>query len=292
VIMAGKPEQLADLTCTIGHSPVWDDKSGIIYWLDAPGDKIHGFNTADNCLFSMGLAENVSCIVLREKGGFVATNHKGFYLVDLYEESFEMVWMHKEKTLRNRIICGRCDNAGSLWTGTLQQNRGSLKGRVYCLLPDFTAASMLTNTFSLSGLDWAPDNSVLYLSDSVSRAIVSCLYDKKKGAFISIVKNALLFENRAWVPDGICADREGMLWIALWGGGGVIRWNPYKQIVLDRLELPVLNATSCAFGGENMDELFVTTARIETDTSKYPSAGGIFRVKVDVPGITTKKFKE
>jgi sugar lactone lactonase YvrE len=81
-----------------------------------------------------------------------------------------------------------------------------------------------------------------------------------------------------------------MLWVALWGGGGIVRWNPATGAFLQRLELPVPNVTCCAFGGESLEEMYITTARLGMDTDVYPLAGGLFKIRLGVQGLPSYSF--
>jgi sugar lactone lactonase YvrE len=85
---------------------------------------------------------------------------------------------------------------------------------------------------------------------------------------------------------------EGNLWIAMWGGARITRWTP-KGKLLEQFAVPALKVTSCVFGGPDMDELFITSARVGMDSAalrKYPQSGGVFRMKTDVKGMPTFEF--
>ena len=93
------------------------------------------------------------------------------------------------------------------------------------------------------------------------------------------------------VREGLTIDDEGNLWLALWGGCGVAKYDPKTGAQLDFVELPALNVTSCCFGGEKLDELYITTASLGTDLTQYPLAGGVFRIRPGVTGRPSYKFK-
>lgn len=98
--------------------------------------------------------------------------------------------------------------------------------------------------------------------------------------------------NETGSPDGMTIDEEGMLWIAHWGGFGVYRWNPHNGQLTDKIEVPVPQVSSCAFAGENLDYLVITTAREnlkEEELRKYPESGSIFFIKVNVKGMVSNK---
>ncbi|MNE55025.1 L-arabinolactonase [compost metagenome] len=89
-------------------------------------------------------------------------------------------------------------------------------------------------------------------------------------------------------------DREGMLWVAQWGGSCVSRWNPHTGEQIGRIEVPALNVTSCTFGGEALDELYITTARngmSEEELERWPLTGGLFRFKPGVQGTAANIFR-
>jgi sugar lactone lactonase YvrE len=91
------------------------------------------------------------------------------------------------------------------------------------------------------------------------------------------------------------SDLDGHLWMALWGGAGLAVWDPEKGTLLEKIELPAKNVTSCVFGGSELDELFITTARKGLETSElnaYPSSGGLFRLQTDVRGMPTFAFDD
>ena len=94
-------------------------------------------------------------------------------------------------------------------------------------------------------------------------------------------------------PDGMTSDTAGMLWIALWGGESVTRWNPVTGELLERIYLPARNVSSCTFGGPQLNDLYVTTARkgtAEATLAKYPKTGCLFRIQTDVSGVPNFAF--
>jgi sugar lactone lactonase YvrE len=94
-------------------------------------------------------------------------------------------------------------------------------------------------------------------------------------------------------PDGMTSDTEGMLWVALWGGAKLTRWNPASGQLLAAISFPALNVSSCVFGGPGLTDLYVTTARKEMDSgqlAKYPLSGGLFRIRTNIQGMPTFAF--
>lgn len=94
-------------------------------------------------------------------------------------------------------------------------------------------------------------------------------------------------------PDGMTIDSGGMLWIALWGGGAVGCWNPETGDLLELIKLPVPNVTSCAFGGTNLNQLFITTAKeglSKEELEMYPNSGDVFMAEMDIQGVPALLF--
>lgn len=111
--------------------------------------------------------------------------------------------------------------------------------------------------------------------------------DNNQTGEISNKKAVVTIDKKDGSPDGMTIDQEGMIWVAHWGGSRVTRWNPSTGELLDTIKVPATNVTACAFGGENLDELFITTARSAED----PASGGLFKVKLPVKGAPSYTFK-
>ena len=133
---------------------------------------------------------------------------------------------------------------------------------------------------------WTSDNTRMYFIDSPTQTIKSYIFDANSGAIL-FEKNAVLIPKEMGTPDGMCIDSEGMLWVAHWGGFGVYRWNPANGDLLEKIAIPVPDVTSCAFVGENLDHLIITTAKgdlNEDELKKYPESGNVFYLKMKVRG--------
>ena len=196
----------------------------------------------------------------------------------------------------NRFNDGKCDCSGRFWAGTMSKKLDSgygdsgPAGSVYCLEPDLRISRKIENVTISNGLGWSPDNGTLYYIDSPTKTVAAYDFDRRNGGISRKRVVVELPDGFVGMPDGMCVDAEGMLWIALWGGAGVTRWDPATGGLLQKLAVPALNVTSCVFGGTKLDELFITTARLGTDTQAYPLAGGLFRVKPGVTGLPPFAF--
>ncbi len=162
-----------------------------------------------------------------------------------------------------------------------------MPGSLYCIDENITIQKKIDSVTTSNGLAWSLDNKRLYYIDSPTQCVQSFIFDEESGA-IKFEKIIIRIPANMGTPDGMAIDEEGMLWIAHYGGFGVYRWNPLNGSLIDKIDLPVPNITSCAFAGEKLDHLIITTAKenlSEKDLKKYPGSGDIFCAKTGVSGI-------
>jgi sugar lactone lactonase YvrE len=154
-------------------------------------------------------------------------------------------------------------------------------GSVYALHQDLSVEKKIEQVSISNGMAWSLDNKTFYFIDSPTLRVLSYQYDPNTGA-ISDKKVIISFDVSEGYPDGMTIDEEGMLWIAHWGGWKVARWNPITGEKLLQIDLPVSQVTSCTFGGENFEDLYITSASIrltEEQMNKEPLAGSLFVIR-------------
>ena len=149
-----------------------------------------------------------------------------------------------------------------------------------------------TDVVISNGITWSSDGKKMYYIDSPTRTVVAYDFDQGKGA-VSNPRVVITTPENLGTPDGSCMDAEGKLWVAQWGGACVIRWDPETGRQLAKVDLPVLNITSVAFGGENLDTLFITTSLVGNPAGKkeYEKAGHLFSTKPGVKGAKAYYFQ-
>jgi sugar lactone lactonase YvrE len=165
-------------------------------------------------------------------------------------------------------------------------------GSLYRLDPDGSVHRVLEGTTISNGLAWSAGGATLYYIDTGGQAIQAFDFDLETGG-VSRRRDIAEVPVALGRPDGMAIDSEGMLWVALWDGGLVTRWDPKSGALLDRVSLPVSRPTSCAFGGPNLEDLYITSARSGLDAETLeaqPLAGGLFRARVGVGGVPEFEF--
>ena len=183
---------------------------------------------------------------------------------------------------------------GRFWAGSMAYDFAAGAGSLWRVNPDFSCIRQRHGLTISNGLAWSQDRGTLYFIDSPTRQVLAFPLTSSGDFSGEPIPCITIPEDWDAVPDGMCIDAEGMLWIALFGGGALTRWDPASGLLLERLELPCRQVTSCCFGGPNLDQLFVTTARREMDAAAIkaePLAGGLFQADVGVKGLPADCFQ-
>lgn len=287
-------ELVVKTDCIIGEGPVWDSATETLYFIDLLNSRIFSYD--GDRLISRKMSETIGCAVLREQGGMVAAMENGFYEVDFPAGREVPIVDPEAGRADGRFNDGKVDPAGRFWAGTMPRCLDSGYGEagpdsgLYCLYPDGSVKTMLTEVIQANGLAWRRDGCKFYFIDTQRFCVQEFDCDLEKNE-LSNGRVCVTVDRTLGIPDGMTIDDEGCLWVALWGGGAVARWNPETGELLEQIPVPALNVTSCCFGGKHLDELYVTTARLNTDHSQYPLAGSVFRFKPQVTGCPSYQFK-
>lgn len=278
-------ELLLDAKASLGEGPAWDAKTEILYWVDILEKRIY----AGLELFAQ-LDDFIGCLAPRKNGNLILGKRASF--VNLDPASLrETVLAALGEPPKNRINDGKCDPAGRFLAGTMDMNEKEAGGSLYSF--DGKQVARLLGGIRISnGLAWSPDHRTFYYIDTPTREVRAFDYDLETGGIADPHAAIRVPESLGW-PDGMTSDMQGNLWIALWGGAQVTRWDPRSGRLLERIPVPALQTSSCVFGGKDMNELFITSARVgmsEADLKKYPLSGGLFRVATKIEGMPTFEF--
>jgi len=273
----------------LGEGPSWDAKNQLLYWIDIKGKKLHIFNPETKKNEHIDMPQLIGCVVPRSAGGVIVSLQDGFHRVDLKTCKITPIIDPETDKPGNRFNDGKCDKRGRFLCGTMDDDevRGPV-GALYCLDKDHSVKKILSDVEISNGIAFTPDYKTMYFIDSPLKRVDAFDYD---------LENCTLSNRRTVVkiedgfPDGMTIDQEGMIWVAHWQGGCVTRWDPRTGNLLRRVKMPTNVVSSCAFGGKNLDVLYITTASVGVDTSKDPLAGTLFVLKnPGVRGIPEPEF--
>ena len=276
-----KPAPVLKHKCVLGEGPLWDSKRTTICWLDIVEGIIHQYNINSRQHRTIHVGQMIGCICLSSDGNFIAGLKNGIAKIDRETGQLEMM-AHPEKHLPgNRFNDGRCDPAGRFWAGTMAISEEEGAGNLYMMDHEGVVSKKIEGVTISNGLAWSPDYRTLYYIDTPTQQVVAFNYDISSGKISGKHVVINIPDDQGW-PDGMTIDIEGMLWIAHWGGWQVSRWDPNTGQQLLRIPLPVSKVTSCTFGGEALDDLYITSASIdlsEKENTEQPLAGCLFVIR-------------
>ena len=290
--MAITPELLLDTKSVVGEGPIWDDENHILYWLDIFGKEVHVYDPAAGRHDVHSLQDLVGTVVCRQAGGLVLALKSGFVFYDLDTEAVTPIVDPESDIPTNHFNDGKCDPAGRLWAGTMPDSEDSPVGSMYRLDADLSVHKIFGNVTISNGICWNSDATTMYYIDTPLMKIEAFDYDNVTGAVENRRTCCEIAEEYAW-PDGMAIDVEGKLWVGHYFGKHVFRWDPDTGKCIGKIELPCSNVTACAFGDDNLDVLYITTARHALDDeqlAKEPLAGGLFVADPGVRGVKSYKF--
>lgn len=285
------PELVADAHAALGEGPVWDAARRVVWWVDVPVGLVHRFDPRTGADRVLEVGSPVGSVVLRGDGTVLAAVAGGLAVLDLHGGPPDALLPFAPAAGTLRCNDGKCDPAGRFWVGRMTMDGAPGEGSLLCVGADLAVTTRMTGLAIPNGLGWSLDGSRMYFLDSAWGEVREYPYDPATGA-TGEPRTLVRFPDDGSVPDGLTVDAEGHLWVARWGAGCVVRVAPEGALV-DRIDLPVSRVTSCTFGGEDLGDLYITTARGDappTDLAAEPLAGGLFRCRPGVHGVPPVPF--
>lgn len=271
----------------LGEGPLWDTQNNAICWVDILNGKIHELSLRDESHKTYSVGCMVGCIALCDDGNFILASTEGIGFLDRKMGEITYVDHPEEHIPENRFNDGKCDPMGRLWVGSMSLFEAPGAGSVY-MFEKGQSTKRIDETTISNGLAWSSDYSTFYFIDTPTGTVSGYDFDKITGK-ISKKKIVLEIPEKEGFPDGMTIDAEGMLWIAHWGGWQVTRWNPKTGELLQRIKMPAAKITSCTFGGKDLKDLYVTSAKeglTDEELQNQPLAGSLFVVKnLDCKGV-------
>lgn len=289
-------ELVLDARAAVGEGPVWDRRDGVLWWVDAPRGAVHRFDPATRVDSVIELGRPVGAVAPRAAGGLVAAMGDGFAVLDTETGVLEMLAEIEPENPNTRMNDGNCDASGRFWAGTstLDAHRARNAGSLYRLDPGGSVHKILSGVSISNGIDWSPDGQAMYYIDTLAFSVDVLQFDVVAGG-VTNRRPLVTFGPQLDPlvgPDGMCVDSEGFLWVAVWGGWSVRRFTPDGEPA-GEIRLPVALVTSCAFGGDDLGDLYITTAAQGSSTAKLrtqPHAGGLYRCRAGAHGRPVNVF--
>ncbi len=280
---------VADVKAVLGEGPIWVAAEQALYWVDIKGRKIFRLDSAGK-RDEWSTPFRIGSIAPRAGGGFIAGTEHGFADIDLDQRRFEVFYNPEEKLPDNRFNDGKVDPLGRFWAGTMDDLEQQPLGSLYRLGADRRCEAIDHGYQVTNGPAFSPDGRTLYHTDSARQVIYA--FPLTADGNVGERREFARFDGDDGYPDGMTVDSQGCLWVAFWDGWCLRRLSPGGEC-LQTIAVPVQRPTSCAFGGERLDQLFVTSAAIGLDEQALeiqPCAGGLLLLEPGVTGIAAVPF--
>lgn len=284
-------ELLLDTKALLGEGPIWNHETQQLYWVDIEKRQLHLYTPAINEDNFFSTDERIGTVVPIETGGALVALENGIHSMDLQEGNLTFIANPLEEGIR--FNDGKCDPVGRFWVGSMHLQGQKNAASLYMMDDQQQVVKKLDSVTVSNGIIWSLDNKTMYYIDTPTRQVKAFDYDIDNGE-ISSPRVVITVPQENGAPDGMTIDEEGMLWIGHWGGAMVGRYNPETGELMQKIDVPALNVTACAFGGENLDKLYITTASIgmnEEQQEQFPQAGGLFVVEPGVRGVPADFYR-
>lgn len=278
-----KAEQVTSPVTWHGEGPFWDDAGRRLLVVDMlAGAVVDLASFAQPRRYDVG-SPVAAVIRRRTSGGFLVATEHG---ISLFDEGFALV--RRLPDLLDdpaiRLNEGGCDPAGRFFIGSMAYDQTPGAASVYRLDPDGSTRTALTGVTISNGLQWSLDGTLAYYIDTPTRRVDVFDVDPVDGSLNDRRPLVRLADDVTGYPDGMTIDAEGGLWVALWGGGEIRRFDPSGALT-EIVDVPgVTHTSAAAFGGPDLDTLYITSSRQHLADDAEPQAGAVFAVRPGVRG--------
>ncbi len=274
-------EILSSAKCIVGESPLWDEKNRQLLMVDIQGRRLRKIEWDTHKVYDTVLEQEVGFVVLGESGAVIAGAEDGVYRIADDGEFSRVSKPCKIKGLR--FNDGKVAPDGRLYLGTFSRDRSAA---FYRMELDGELVELFDGVGNSNGLDWSADSKQMYYNDTpTGKTEVFDFCDDNLKNRRDVIKYT------GGNPDGMTIDTDGNLWVALWGSGTVVCVNPQNGKIIQKIELSVSQPASCAFAGDDLKSLVITTAAHGVSLRDEPLAGSVFVIKTETQGVPTVRLK-
>lgn len=268
----------------LGEGPIWSPRDGALYWVDILTPSIHHFDVSAGTDTETKLGTMVSLVIPKATGGLLVATPGGIMTFDNDSKRLRPLCHPESDRPGHRYNDGKCDRMGRLWVGSLDMATAANRGNLFRVDGVGQWKKMDSGFTVANGMGWSPDNRHMYFTDSNRRTIYAYDFDLRAGE-IANRRPLITFDTTDGTPDGLTVDADGCIWVAVWDAWRISRFSPTGE-EMQRIMMPVPRPTSCCFGGENLDTLYVTSASVRLSAevlSKAPLSGSLFSIQI--PGV-------
>ncbi|MBM3722550.1 MAG: SMP-30/gluconolactonase/LRE family protein [Actinobacteria bacterium] len=279
-------EVAAEVRCQLGEGPVWDTDRSRLYFVDIFGKKVFSFDPTSKTFDSFSTELSPGAVIPTNEANLLLAMNDGLYISDYRGQNLKKLLEIEADIQSNRMNDAKCDALGRLLGGTMGDGN-SPTGSFYFISSGKYTRLRKGVTVS-NGIAWSLDNKIIYYIDSALKSVLSSNYSLDSPTEVNF-ETFVEFPSSYGIPDGMCSDREGGIWISFFGGAAVRRFSKNGQLT-HAIEMPVNQITSCAFQS-GTSNLFITTASLDIEGKAIsPLAGNLFCIDVGMEGVPVSKF--
>jgi L-arabinonolactonase len=285
-------ELVVDCRNAHGEGVLWSPEHGLLMWTDIHGRRLWTLDPSTGVAEDHAVPGRLCCFAPRAGRPWsevVAAFSDGFSLLDVVSGARRDLMAFEPELETTRLNDGRTDPRGRLVAGGMDEGSDMRPiSSVWRLDPDLSAHRLFGGVTVANSTCFSPDGRTLYFADSPTGEIRAYPYDPETGE----AGAPRVLARVDGIPDGSCVDAEGHVWNAVWEGYRVDRWTPDGRLERS-IPIPVAKPTCCAFGGEDLTTLYVTTSRLGEDPDRLarePTAGGLYAVRTGIRGLATPPF--
>jgi sugar lactone lactonase YvrE len=284
-------EVFADLRADVGEAPHWDERTKSLLFVDLTGGAVFRYDQSGVKAGSFHVGQEVGAVVPRRGGGLALAVRDGIGVASDTGEGFELAAPVERGISSNRMNDAKCDPAGRLFAGTMAFDFSPHSAALYRVEPDWSFERVVGDVTQSNGIAWSPDGARMYFIDSATQGVDVFDYDVNTGS-VDNRRRLVTIERAQGIPDGMTTDERGNLWVACFGGAAVRCFSPSGD-QLGEVLLPVTQVTSCAFGGPELADLYVTSAAYRLspgELRRQPHAGATFVCRPGAMGMPSSAF--
>jgi sugar lactone lactonase YvrE len=283
-------ELAVKLNCNLGEGPFWDSKKQELYFVDISNKQVLIFAPSSNSVEAITFDQEIGAVLLDQNSELIVAARDGLYAATRDGELKTLLAPIDFGDSSIRCNDAKCDANGRIWVGTMAFDFKQGAASLYSFDSE-NLKEILSDLTIANGLGWSPDQKTMYFIDSLTSRVDSFDFDLASGA-ISNRQPFVTFSDPGVIPDGMTTDEDGGIWVALFGGSAVRRFDSAGKLT-HTVSVPATQVTSCCFGGPDMSELYITTAQYAMDAealNKDPLAGSLFRVKTSFKGSASNRY--
>lgn len=278
-----------DEPLALAEGPVWDDQSGVLWFVDITQQLVLRLDPDSRALQRFRMPAEVGSLGLATEGRLIVALRSGVHLFDPATNELEFLVNPEPTPTTNRLNDGKVGPDGNFWVGSLDDRpTREPVAALYRITPEGLSTRVVEGLYCSNGLAWSPDGRIMYHADTLGPYVQVFDFDARSGQ-ASNPRKLLTLDRAQGLPDGAAVDVEGHYWSAGITASVINRITP-EGVIVERIPLPVTAPTMPCFGGPDMRTVFVTA--LASDRSGTYQAGSVVSFRVEAPGLPACRFGE